>query len=310
MLRELNEKINSIKDDLASKEVLEKKLGKYKLQLEGDAKELRELEISMKKEHKDVERLEKLSFVNLVSTLMKNKEEKLEKEEHEYLMAKIVYEEQSTRVNLLKENIENIEFRLSSLSDCEMEYKSLLNKKIELIKSFGDNYNKSKLEDLEYEIDKVLRDKKEIEEAQLAGRSLLREVSNAESSLNSAKNWGVYDMVGGGFLSSMVKHDKINEAERSFRNISSLISRFNKELGDVKCEGLTMSRTTITFDLFFDNIFTDFSVQNKINESLNNVVSLKRKVEGIINDLGNKEKALSESISSKRNEYNTIVENI
>ena len=219
MLRELNGKINKVKDDLASKEILEKKLEKYKVQIEVDENELRELGISMKKEYKDVEKLEKLSLVNLISTLMKNKEVKLEKEQREYLMAKIKYDEHSTKVTLFKENIENIKARLLPLRNCHIEYKELLRKKIELIKNFGDNYNKSKLEELEHEIDKALRNKKEIEEAELAGRSLLKEVSNAEKSLNSASNWGIYDIVGGDLISSMIKHDKINEAESSFRNI-------------------------------------------------------------------------------------------
>lgn len=310
MLRELNEKINKVKDDLASKEILEKKLEKYKVQIEADENKLRELGISMKKEYKDVEKLEKLSLVNLISTLMKNKEVKLEKEQREYLMAKIKYDEHTNKVTLFKENIENIKARLLSLRNCHIEYKELLSKKIELIRNFGDCYNKNKLEELEHEIDRDLRNKKEIEEAELAGRSLLREVSNAEKSLNSASNWGIYDIVGGDLISSMIKHDKINEAESSFRNISSLITRFNKELGDVSYESITMSGTTIAFDIFFDNIFTDFSVQSKINKSLNNVVTLKGKVEGIINNLVNQEKDLNRLISRKRNEYNTIIGNI
>ncbi|MBB6625323.1 hypothetical protein [Clostridium gasigenes] len=310
MLRELNEKINKVKDDLASKEILEKKLENYKVQIEADENKLRELGISMKKEYKDVEKLEKLSLVNLISTLMKNKEVKLENEQREYLMAKVKYDEHTNKVTLFKENIENIKARLLSLRNCHIEYKELLRKKIELIKNFGDNYNKNKLEELEHEIDRDLRNKKEIEEAELAGRSLLKEVSNAEKSLNSASNWGIYDIVGGDLISSMIKHDKINEAESSFRNITSLITRFNKELGDVSCEGITMSGTTIAFDIFFDNIFTDFSVQSKINKSLNNVVTLKGKVEGIINNLMNQKKDLNRLISRKRNEYNTIIDNI
>ena len=86
-------------------------------------------------------------------------------------------------------------------------------------------------------------------------------------------------------LSSIAKHNKINDAEAHFRRVSSLISRFNKELGDIKFEGLTFSSTTIAFDIFFDNIFTDFSVQSKINSSLDNVRSLICRVENILSTL-------------------------
>lgn len=82
--------------------------------------------------------------------------------------------------------------------------------------------------------------------------------------LNSAKNWGIYDIVGGGFFSSIIKHDRIAETERSFKKIDSLISRFNKELGDIFCEGIKISATTITIDMFLDNIFTDLSVKIRL----------------------------------------------
>lgn len=310
MLNRLNEQINKVKEELATKEVLEKKLENYKLQLESDERDLRELEISLKKEFKDVEKLKKLSLVNLISTLLKNKEEKLEKEEHEYLMAKIKYDESSTRVALLKENIENIKFRLISLKNCSVEYEILLNKKIDLVKSFGENHNKIKLKELEDQIDELLIDKKEIEEAELVGEELLKELKEAEESLNSAKNWGIYDMVGGGLFSTMIKHDRISEAERSFKNIDSLILRFNEELGDISCEGITMSRNTIMIDMFFDNIFTDFSVQNKINNSLDNVISVKRRIEEVLNRLKLEKEELNEVILIKRKEYNDTIDKI
>lgn len=310
MLREINEKINKIKEDLVSKDILENKLEKYNKQLQDEKNDLRLLEKSLKREHKDVEKLERISFTNLLSTLMKNKEEKLEKEQHEYLMAKIKYDEQIGKVNLLKENIKSIEDRLLTLSNCDREYKALINKKIELVKAFGDDYNKGKLEGLEREIDKNLRDLKEVEEARFEGENLLMEIENAAELLNSAKNWGIYDIVGGDFISSMVKHNKINEAEQSFRRISSLITRFNKELGDVRCNNITFSTTTIAFDIFFDNIFTDFAVQNKINDAVNSIESLRRKIQQIVNELDDREKNLNKSISNKKNEYNTIIENL
>lgn len=310
MLRELNERINKVKEDIASKEVLNKKVEKYNAQLKVEEDKLLGLEVKLKKEYKDVEKLKKVTFSNLVSTLMKNKDEKLEKEQHEYLMAKIEYDEHTASVELLKQNIENIKSRLKNISNCEVEYKELLNSKIELVRAYGENYDKNKLDNLEYEIDKALRNIKEVEEALSAGKSLVRELDKAKESLNSAHNWGLYDIMGGGIVSSVIKHNRVEEAENSFRNISGLVSRFNKELGDVRVKGITISTTSIAFDIFFDNIFTDWSVQNKINESLNNVVSIIRQVTIIIRDLNKEKTELSDFILLKRNEYNEIIEKI
>jgi len=260
MLRDINEQINKIKEDLALKEVLEGKSEKLEIQLEIDEKELKELETCLKKEHKDVEKLENISLANLIATLMKNKDEKLEKEQHEYLMAKIKYDDHRSKVALLKENIISVKNRLDSLRNCENEYRKLLNKKLEIIKINGQGNGNIKLSEVEMKIDKTLRGEKEVEEAEIAGEALLREIKAAESSLNTARNWGIWDIAGGDLLSSIAKHNKINEAEEHFRKVSNLLIRFNKELGDVRLESISFSSTTIAFDIFFDNIFTNFSL--------------------------------------------------
>ena len=290
--------------------ILDKKLKSLSLQLEKDKSELYELEVNLKKEYKDVEKLKKLSFASILATVMSNKDEKLEKEQQEYIMVKIKYDEFSSKVELLKENIESIKSRLETLKYCENEYKALLNKKLELIKLYGDQDKKVKLSKREEEIEKMLLEKKEIEEAESAGKDLLRTANLAKDSLNSAKNWGIFDIAGGDMLSSIAKHNKINEAEAQFRRVSTLINRFNKELGDIQFEGLSFSTTTIAFDIFFDNIFTDFSVQNKINSSLDNIRNLIRRVEEVLATLNSKKVSINSRISNLRKDYDSIIESI
>ncbi|MBC5630734.1 hypothetical protein H8S20_17920 [Clostridium sp. NSJ-6] len=310
MIKEINEKLIKLKEEIVLKKILDKKLKNLSLQLEKDKSELYELEVNLKKEYKDVEKLKKLSFASILATVMSNKDEKLEKEQQEYIMAKIKYDEFSSKVELLKENIESIKSRLETLKYCENEYKALLNKKLELIKLYGDQDKKVKLSKIEEEIEKMLLEKKEIEEAESAGKDLLRTANLAKDSLNSAKNWGIFDIAGGDMLSSIAKHNKINEAEAQFRRVSTLINRFNKELGDIQFEGLSFSTTTIAFDIFFDNIFTDFSVQNKINSSLDNIRNLIRRVEEILAALNSKKVSINSRISNLRKDYDSIIESI
>ena len=201
MIKEINEKLIKLKEEIVLKKILDKKLKNLSLQLEKDKSELYELEVNLKKEYKDVEKLKKLSFASILATVMSNKDEKLEKEQQEYIMAKIKYDEFSSKVELLKENIESIKSRLETLKYCENEYKALLNKKLELIKLYGDQDKKVKLSKIEEEIEKMLLEKKEIEEAESAGKDLLRTANLAKDSLNSAKNWGIFDIAGGDMLS-------------------------------------------------------------------------------------------------------------
>ena len=53
---------------------------------------------------------------------------------------------------------------------------------------------------------------KEKREAIEAGQRALSSLRTAEENLNSAKNWGLVDMFGGGFFSTMLKHSKMDQA--------------------------------------------------------------------------------------------------
>ena len=67
---------------------------------------------------------------------------------------------------------------------------------------------------------------KEKREAIEAGRRALNSLQAAKENLNSAKNWGLVDMFGGGFFTTMLKHSKMDQAKYDLRN-------FSRELNDV-----------------------------------------------------------------------------
>ena len=50
---------------------------------------------------------------------------------------------------------------------------------------------------------------KEKREAIEAGRRALNSLRTAKENLNSAKNWGLVDMFGGGFFTTLLKHSKM-----------------------------------------------------------------------------------------------------
>ena len=67
---------------------------------------------------------------------------------------------------------------------------------------------------------------KEKREAIEAGQRALSSLRTAEENLNSAKNWGLVDMFGGGFFSTMLKHSKMDRQDKIWnrRNMIFVIS--------------------------------------------------------------------------------------
>ena len=302
MLKDLNEKIKECRENMALKETLEKRNLSLESELNSKEKELIELEKSLNKELKDVQKLKSLSFSNLISNILRNKDEKLEKEEREYLEAKLKYDNFKFKVEKLRYDVEENNNRLGQLINIEGKYKDLIREKRELVKKFNLNIRDEIIE-IEKEINDLLSNKTEISEALREANNCLMISEETLKSLRSAKNWGIYDIVGGGMISSAIKHNRIDDAKTYMERLSYSVDRLNKELGDVDTsifnEGLNISGFSYTFDIFFDNIFSDFSVQGEINDSLYKIEDFRnliRKLEEKENSVGLKVNLLNDKL--------------
>ena len=112
---------------------------------------------------------------------------------------------------------------------------------------------------------------KELKEARSAADISISKIDCGLSQLESASSWGIFDILGGGLFSSLVKRNKIGEANLSLEEISASLKSLNKELSDVDIslpDAIPDRLSDELFDLVFDNIFTDIRVQGEIKENL------------------------------------------
>lgn len=125
---------------------------------------------------------------------------------------------------------------------------------------------------------------REIAEAIRAGERALSSLRDAQRYLNSAGNWGILDIFGGNLLSGMMKHSRINDAQRSMNEARRDLRSFSRELEDVDMY-LPDVRVNdfLTFaDFFFDGLIADAFVQSKISEAQRQVADAIRRVEQIL----------------------------
>lgn len=129
---------------------------------------------------------------------------------------------------------------------------------------------------------------KEVREAINAGERALYSLREAQNNLQSAKNWGIFDMFGGGFLADVMKHSKMNNASTYMENAKYDLQVFQRELRDVYIN-LDMKVDVSGFlsfaDFFFDGIVADYLVQSRIGEARRQVDSAIYQVENILADL-------------------------
>ena len=114
----------------------------------------------------------------------------------------------------------------------------------------------------------------EIREAINTGERALYSLRQAKNSLSSARNWGLFDLLGGKTISGLIKHVKIGDAKSSLNQAKYDLERFSKELSDVRdLQGLDIEiGDFLTFaDFFFDGFFADIMVQSKIRQAQDNI---------------------------------------
>ena len=95
-------------------------------------------------------------------------------------------------------------------------------------------------------------------------------------------------MIGGGFITTKIKHGKMNEAERAMAAARNSIRNLKKELSDVDQlvdVDLNISDFLSFADYFFDGIIADWMVQSKIKDARFQVDKAIRELNRIKNTL-------------------------
>ena len=142
---------------------------------------------------------------------------------------------------------------------------------------------------LEYMTNEMV--KREIDEAIVAGERALQSLKSAQEKLNSAGKYGVWDILGGGFFVTMMKHSKLEDAQSHMNDAQYYLKVFQKELKDVNISFLSRIDIEVVLsfaDIFWDGLFSDCLVQSKISETKTRVNETIIKVEQILDMLKNK----------------------
>lgn len=219
----------------------------------------------MKKEKKDVEDLEKSSLSSLLSKVTGKYEEKLMKEQEEYLEAKLLYEDKKNELQLLEEKEKRLTEELPRIDhEITVLKKSLLQDYPE-----GNQFSK----EIEGKKEHLYRLQKELEEALDAVHNVMGYTEGARKEFSSAKGWSAYDtFFGGGLIADLAKYNKLDNANKFVSRISAATKDMKKELKDVEMtleHNLEIiSGSEQFFDIAFDNIFSDWSIRDKIEKNL------------------------------------------
>ena len=265
----MRDELSLLQAQLVYKKRLEAMLKELRQQQEPLAKKVKELEAQMISERKDVEILEGRSLAAFFYFLTGKKEEKLSEERKEYYAARVKYEAARRELNAIEMDIEVTEEDLSDLADCEARYTRAIEEKRQAIEE-TDNLHSWKFIEKEQAFNTLKCREKDLEEAIAAGTNVLRIASDVMNSLRNVENLGYLDRLGHNPLTDIARHETLDEAQQNVEALQVELQKFNKELSDIpNRESLqgSIDRMLKFSDDFFENLFMDASVPQRLRQS-------------------------------------------
>lgn len=312
MVEDVNEKIRECKNKVLLKESL--KVRKISLEeiLKDKGEEKKELKERLSIEELQLKRLEKLSIYKIITKILNSKYTKLKEKEQEYIILNIRYKECITIIEGYEKEYKDIEKKIKDLKGIEEKYKILIDEKYKLLKK--ELLENKEIIKIDEERELLVKEKIELDEAIKQGEKCILIIRKIKENLEGAIRFGVYDILGGGFLSQTIKNSRIDDVEMELNGLIYIMDKFKEELNNINVNIpksiLEIDNFTYTLNLVFDKLFSDISLQGKMKSALKNIVNYNSEIEEINGVLKEREENIEFEIKDLDIRLNEIIEKI
>lgn len=304
-----DEKLQQLQEQMSRSKQLEAMIKELRSQRDSLAAEVRELESIKLEEQADVDRLEGRSLAAFFYNVIGKMDEQLDKERQEAYAARVKYDAAARELEGVEADLRRYESELSALRGCEHRYDEVLKEKADAIKAAGGS-NGEEILKLEERNAFLESQKKELQEAISAGNAALSTTQQVLSSLDSAEGWGTWDLFGGGLVADLAKHSHLDEAQGAIEQLQSQLRRFKTELADVTIQAdmqVNVDGFLRFADYFFDGLFADWAVLDKINQSQSQVQNTKSQIASVLSRLDSMMRTLEQEQVQIKSKLDTLV---
>ncbi|MEE9437565.1 MAG: hypothetical protein V3V14_01110 [Saprospiraceae bacterium] len=302
-----SEKIHKSIQEIAKLQAVKRHSDSVNEELDSVLDKKDEIENNLIKELEDITKLEKLGIRSIFHKVLGDKEKQLEIERQEYLQVTLQHKE-------ILNALEVVEFEKSILDKKLVDLDELVNR-LEALKKVrsqeilnSPNALRNELVLLFDKMDDVKKYQVELEQAQVAGKNVGKSINIVYGHLKKAKDWGAWDMTSKSRHYKMMKHGAIDRAMQEVSRTKLILRIFNKEINDI---GYKSQRMALKIDsiskfpgIIFDNLISDWIVQNKIKGVLSTVENLADDINLVLKSIKNdfeKSKNELEKLDIQRN---------
>lgn len=306
-----DEQLKTLQAKIARFKQLSSMIKELRSQRDALSARVRELEAIKLDEQADVDRLEGRSLAAFFYNVIGKMDEQLNKERQEAYAARVKFDAAARELEAAENDLRHCESEYNELRGCEKQYEATLKEKATAVKAAG-GANAEEILKLEERNAFLESQKKELREASSAGNSALSTARQVLDSLGSAESWGTWDMLGGGLLADMAKHSHLDEAQGAIEHLQSQLRRFKTELADVTIHAdmqVNVDGFLRFADYFFDGLFADWAVMDKISQSRSQVQSTKSQIESVLSRLDSMMSAVEQEQTQVKAKLDALVLN-
>ena len=300
----------SLQQKASMKPFLETKLYELHRQQRQYDNQIISLRVAFRKEQEDVERLEGRSLANYFYQVIGKLDDKLDQERKKAYAAKVKLDAAERELAGIESDIKEIQEQITDVLVAEARYKDALELKRRQLKDSGTEVADQILA-MEEKIAALQAQKQEIKEAISAGYNARGTADRILSELEDADGWNTWDIFGGGgIITHMAKHSHLDEAQDLVQELQSQLRRFKTELADIQISAnmqVNIDGFLRFADYFFDGLFADWAVGDRISQSLSSVSNTKNEINRMLDKLNDMEKAVDQKIQQKKTKLEQFV---
>ena len=236
-----------LRENCRMEEMLCKKREELLAQRKQLEEKMLELSVQYSRETRDVKELEGLTMTSLLSSLSGTKQKNLEKERRDAKEAALRLEEAKKVLEQVERELQSVDLEVRQLRGSKEKYETALKEKAAQMEAAGI------LETESIEVTDVLQ----------LGNALRWQLHRIMEILQSARNWGRVDLIGGGSTSSALKRERMEETRKALAELDVILGYFRKKFRE------TPVVSKISYEEWGDDLFAaDFLLDGFVIDAL------------------------------------------
>lgn len=215
-----------LREDCRMEETLCKKREELRAQRKQLEEKMLELSVEHNREVQDVQDLKGLTMTSILSSLSGAKQKNLEKEQREAEEAALQLEEAQKVLEQVEKELQSVDQEVRRLRGSKEKYETALKEKAAQMEAAGVQTGFS---DLEEKLGNLETESIEVTDVLQLGNALRWQLHHIMEILQSARNWGRMDLIGGGSISSALKRERMEETRKALAELDVILGYFRKK---------------------------------------------------------------------------------